>query len=441
MIELDTPDRETLERANDVTASDLPRFAPATRTVDHPEIKDIESATREALAAVDFSRLSPGAEVAITAGSRGIHDIVEVLTAIVTELQTRDFEPFIIPAMGSHGGATAEGQVETLASLGITEDALNCEIRSSMDVEAVVHGRENRPVFFATDALRADGVLLVNRIKAHTDYNGDYESGLAKMAVIGLGKHRGAEATHNAALRYGFDNVIPDRARMLFETTPIVGGISIIENADHRTAQIDGMDVEAILDRESALLERSKELLPTLPVKELDMLIVDRMGKEISGTGMDTNVLGRVMFHGEDEPDNPAISRVYVRSLTEASHGNGLGVGLADFIHQDIVTDLDLTDTYLNVATSGEPARARLPYVVPSDLSALILACSTTGVSDPSELRVARIDSTLNPWNLLASEPVAHELADRSDAAVGDLHHLEFDESGDFVADIEWPAE
>jgi len=282
--------------------------------------------------------------------------------------------------MGSHGGATAEGQLEALASLNVTPESIGCEFRSSMDVEVVGRGRGDRPVFFATDALRVDAVLLVNRIKPHTDYNGEYESGLCKMAVIGLGKHRGAEETHNAALRHGFDDVIRERASLLFEQTPIIGGIGIIENAAHRTACIEGVDKDGILDREPSLLKRSKELLPTLPVDHLDLLVVDQMGKDISGTGLDTNVIGRVLFHGEQEPKAPSITRIYVRSVTHESHGNGLGVGLADFVHRDLVAELDLTDTYLNVATSGEPRRARLPYIVPSDVTALLLSYSALHV-------------------------------------------------------------
>jgi hypothetical protein len=332
--------------------------------------------------------------------------------------------------MGSHGGASAEGQVETLASLGITEASIGCEIRSSMAVKEVGKDEEGRPVYAATDALDADAVLLVNRVKAHTDFSGPIESGLCKMAVIGLGKQRGAELAHNAAIAKGHENVFPERAEVLFSNTPIVGGIAIIENADDRAARIEGVPAEAITDREPELLARSKELLPTLPVDDLDLLIVDAQGKDISGSGMDTNVLGRILVHGQPEPTSPDFTRIHVRSITEGSHGNGIGVGLADFAHREAIDALDPLDTYLNAITGGEPARARLPVTVPADATALLLAYSTTGTRDPEDMRIVRVPNTLDLGEFVASEPVAEELADRPDVTIGDYGPISF-EDGD----------
>lgn len=436
MVDLAIPDRERLEGANEYDIGDLPDFTRATRHRDPPVVEDVRAATLDALGELDFSSVPDGGRVAITAGSRGIADIPELLAALVEDLDSRGYEPFVIPAMGSHGGATAEGQVETLQSLGITEERLGCPIHSSMAVEQVGTDVEGRPVWVAEDALAADGVVLANRVKAHTDYSGRLESGLAKMAVIGLGKHRGAEVTHNAALARGFDEVIPERAGIVLDEAPVVGGIALLENAHERAAEIAGLPADRILTEEPELLERSKELLPTLPVDDLDLLIVDEMGKEISGTGMDTNVLGRVSFHGQDEPDGPAVTRVYVRSLTEASHGNALGIGLADFAHADVLEAIDLGDTYVNVATSGEPARARIPYAVPADATALLVACSMTGVRDPADLRVARIENTLEPDDLLVSEPVAEELGDHAEVTVGDSEPLAFDDDGEFESSL-----
>lgn len=432
VVDLDIPSRETLAQANDVTPADLPAFAPARRTADQPRVADVPAAVREALRNVDFSDLPEGAEVAVTAGSRGISDVATVTRTVVSWLRERGFEPFVLPAMGSHGGGTAEGQREMLASLGITPESVGCEFRPAMDVEPVGRGRDDRPIHCSTVALDADGVVLVNRIKPHTDFNGPYESGLCKMAVIGLGKHTGADATHDAALRHGFADVIPERAAVVFEHAPIVGGVGLVENAAHELAHVEGVDAAEVFDREPALLERAYDRLPTLPVDELDLLVVDEMGKDVSGTGLDTNVVGRIAFHGVAEPETPNVTRVYVRSLTPASHGNGLGVGLADFVHEDVLADLDLTDTYLNVASSGEPARAKLPYAVPADSSALTLACSTTGVADPAEMDIARIDSTLDPWHLSVSEPLARRLADRDEWEVGERRSLAFDDDGNF---------
>ena len=416
---IEAPDADRLAALNDAELSDFPRMALIERGFDHPRIDDVAAATRAALDDVsNLESLPDGAEVGITAGSRGIHDMPEMLRAIVDEMDARGFEPFVFPAMGSHGGATAAGQREALASLGVTEASMGCEIRSSMDVTAVAEDSAGRPVFAAHDAVAADAVLLVNRVKAHTDFSGRYESGLCKMAVIGLGKQRGAELAHNVALPTSFREVIPERAALLFEHVPVVGGVALVENAHDRAAHVEGLDVEEIPDREPELLERSKELLPTLPVDDLDLLVLDAIGKDVSGTGMDTNVVGRIRMHGEPEIDTPAVTRIHVRSITDASHGNGIGLGLADFAHRRAVERLDLTDTYVNAVTSGEPGRANVPLVVPSDEIALMLAVSTTGVADPDELRVIRVPNTLDLGRMVVSEPVLAEIEHREEISV-----------------------
>jgi hypothetical protein len=418
-LDLELPDAERLAALSDATPADLPDVALLEHVRDHPRVDDVPAATREALDAIPaLDALDAGSEVGITAGSRGIHDMPTVLRTMVDALRERELEPFVFPAMGSHGGATAEGQRETLASLGVTAETMGCEIRSSMAVERVADDDEGRPIYAAEDALAADAVLLANRVKAHTDFRGQYESGLVKMAVIGLGKQRGAEATHNAGLVAGLDEVIPERAAALFDETPVIGGVAVVENADDRAAHVEGIAVDDIFDREPALLERSKELLPTLPVSDLDLLVVDELGKEISGTGMDTNVLGRVMYHNQPEPDAPSFTRIYVRGVTEASHGNGIGIGLADVVHADLVADLDLTETYVNVVTSGEPSRARIPLIAERDEVALRVAASTTGVRDPADLRIVRVPNTLELGRFVASEPVVAELESRDDVRV-----------------------
>lgn len=428
-LTIDLPEADTLQAANDYTIDDLPRFAVAHRKRDLESITDVEAAAKDAIDNIDaFNSLPEGAEVAITAGSRGIHDMPATLSGAVDELQSRGYEPFILPAMGSHGGATAEGQRETLEALGITPERIGCEIRSSMAVDAVGTDSLGQTVYAAEDALAADAVLLANRVKLHTDFNGVVESGLSKIGVVGLGKHRGAESLHNAAIATDFADVIRDRMDILLEKTPIVGGIALIENAADRATHIEGVNAVDIPDREPELLELARRKFPKLPVDDLDMLIVDEAGKDKSGTGMDTNVLGRYRFHGEDEPESPSITRVYVRSLTDPSHGNALGVGLADFVHRDFVADIAFEDTYVNIITSGEPNRAKLPFVVPDDATALLLACSTTGVENPADLRVARIPSTMDPDSLVVSESVAAELEDREDVTVGPLNPLSFED-------------
>ena len=431
MIEL--PDPAALDAVNEVSVEDLPRFAPVRYDREQPAVEDVEAATVDALDAIDgLADLPPDARVGVTAGSRGIHDMPAVVRTVVAELQERGFDPFVLPAMGSHGGATAEGQVETLASLGITEESMDCEIVSSMAVERVGADEDGRPVYAARDALEADAILLANRVKLHTDFSGDVESGLCKMAVIGLGKQRGAEATHKAALAGTFVDVIRERASILFEETPVVGGVALVENANERAAAIEGLDVGEILEREPELLDRSRELLGTLPVEELDLLVVDEIGKNVSGTGVDTNVIGRMLMHGEPEPDSPRYTRIYARSITPESHGNGIGLGLADYVHRDLVEALDLTDTYVNAVTSGEPVRARIPVILPTDRLALTTAYSGCGVVDPADMRIVRIENTLDLDRFWVSEPVVDELRDDPDASVGTLEPLVF-EDGDLV--------
>ncbi len=428
-IPFEIPDADVLRAATDATIADLPRVAPVTRRRNPDRVEDVERAAREVVASIDgIGELPPGSEVGITAGSRGIEDMPAILEAVVSELRERDLEPVILAAMGSHGGATAEGQRETLAALGITADRLGCEIRTSMAVDRVGEDSLERPVYAARDAREVDAVVLANRVKPHTDFSGPVESGLCKMAVIGLGKHRGAESLHNAGLAADFSAVIRERAGILIEELPIVGGIALVENARHRAAHVEGIDADRITDREPELLEMARETLATLPVSDLDLLVVDEIGKEVSGTGMDTNVLGRTYFHGEDEPDSPEITRVYARSVTPASHGNALGLGLADFVHRDVLADLAVEEMYVNIVTSGEPRRAKVPFVVPDDATALLLAPSTTGVVDPGKLRFARICNTLEPDDLLVSEPVARELESRPEVTVGELRPIELSE-------------
>lgn len=429
-MNIEFPDETTLRATNDVEHEDLPRFARVSRERDLDSIEDIDGAVREAVSDLPLDSLSPGDEVAITAGSRGIHDMPALLESAVSELRKQGFEPSVIAAMGSHGGATSEGQRETLESLGITEDRLGCPIHTSMAVSEIGRDSLGRPVYVAEDALSVEGVILANRIKPHTDFHGPVESGLCKIAVIGLGKHRGAESLHNAGLAADFSEVIRERAQLIIENSPVIGGIGLIENAADRASHIEGVSSNAILDREPELLDRAREELSVLPTDDLDLLVLDEIGKEVSGTGMDTNVVGRMSFYGEEEPENPNITRIYARSITPASHGNGLGVGLADFVHQDVVRELNLSDMYVNIVTSGEPTRARIPFTVPDDLTALLLACSTTGVADPAELRVARIENTMEPDELLVSEPVVRELEGREDVSVGDLEALAFEDGG-----------
>jgi hypothetical protein len=257
-----------------------------------------------------------GGEVASTAGSRGIHDATAVLPAAIADPNDRGYEPVVLAATGSHGhgGATAEEQRETLAALGITEERLSREIRSSMAVERVGTDGDDRPVYVAADALAVDAVVLVNRVKAHTDLGGPIESGLCEMAAIGLGQTRGAKAAHSAALASSFREVLPDRLSVLLDTVPIAGGIALVENADERLADLRGLAAGAIPEREPAVLERAEGLVGTLPVDPFDLLVLEAIGEDVSGTGMNTSVVGRMPLRGEPDVESPDGARIHIRA-------------------------------------------------------------------------------------------------------------------------------
>jgi hypothetical protein len=344
-----------------------------------------------------YARISRGSRVAITGGSRGITNIAAILRTCGEVVRDAGGEPFVMPAMGSHGGATADGQRDVLAGYGMTRESLDMPIVSLMDVRQI--GQINEmPVYMSTTALEADHILLVNRVKPHTDFRGEFESGLAKICAIGLGKQRGAQTLHSYGTR-GLAEMMPRAARYMIDTTGlIVGGLAVLENAYDRTAHVAFVEPRDIAaDGERALLQRAKHLMASLPFDDLDVLIVDEMGKNISGTGMDTNILGRMFVPGVPESERPRITAVVVLDLTEESHGNACGVGLADFTTEGLVSKIDLYATYMNGYTSGTGGllRNRLPNVLPTDRAAIATAMRMCGKPDPTTVRVARIKNTL----------------------------------------------
>lgn len=356
-------------------------------------------------------RPGPGMRVALTAGSRGITDIVAVLRASAAYVRQAGAEPFLVPAMGSHGGATADGQVHLLTSLGITEEAVGCPILSSMEV--VELGRvEQVPVYMDRYAAEADGVLVINRIKPHTSFKADVESGLAKMCAVGLGKREGAEAVHSRGV-HGLRVQIVPMARMVVERGRVLAGLAILEDTHEQTADLVALPPEEIGNAgEIALMERSRDLIARLPFDQLDVLIVDEMGKNISGTGMDTNVIGRLRIPGEAEPARPRISIIATLDLSEASHGNGAGVGLADLVTARLARKINFATTYINHLTSGiiGVQRGAMPIVMPTAREAVAMALRVCGQPDERAIRLARIRNTLLLEELLVTAPLLPEV-------------------------------
>jgi hypothetical protein len=357
--------------------------------------------------------VAPGARIAIAAGSRGIANLVEILRATAEAVRGLGGEPFLVPAMGSHGGATAEGQVELLSGLGVTERAVGCPIRSSMEVvEVPGTGTSEYRVYMDHLAFESDGVIVVNRIKPHTDFHGRYESGLVKMAVIGLGKRAQAEEMHRWGVR-GLTELLPSAAAQLFEVGKILLGIGIVENAYDETMAVETLIPQRILAREPELLDLARANMPRLPTDELDLLIVDRMGKEISGTGLDSKVIGRMRIPGQPEPASPRVARILVADMTPFGHGNATGMGLADITTRRLFDKIDFESTNTNVATTGFLERAKVPMVARTAREGAEWALRSCGPSIVGRERVARILDTLHLEEVYVSRAVLAELEGR----------------------------
>jgi hypothetical protein len=337
--------------------------------------------------------------------------------------------------MGSHGGGTAEGQRQILDSLNITEESVGAPIVSSMDVKEIGTSAFGFPVFVDAQAVEADGIVAVNRIKPHTEFEGPIESGLMKMLAIGMGKHRGCLQVHRQTVRHGYRDVIPEIAGMILNKLPVLFGVGIVENIYDETSIIKAIPAARFYDEEKVLLIEAKRLMARLPFDEADVLILDEMGKNISGTGMDTNVIGRIMFIGEREPESPRISRIVVLDLTEESHGNAVGVGLADFTTRRLADRLDPAATAVNAITAMTPEKGRLPIVLDTDQAAVDAALETIGAVRSAEARLVHIKNTLEIGELDVSQAYMEMVKDRADLQiVEDLGPLAFDSSGRLVA-------
>jgi len=391
-------------------------------------IEDIESAVFEKIGSAGL-QIGKGDRIALTVGSRGIAGLDMIVRGAVRALKDAGARPFIIPAMGSHGGATAEGQEEVLASYGVTESLMGAPVISSMEVvEIPAPDLENR-VFMDKHAWESDGVLLLNRVKPHTDFHGKWESGLAKMAVIGLGKHKLANEIHSFGI-HGLKDLIVPTARHLIETGKIVGGIGVVENAYEKSVVVEVMPAGKIIDADARLLETARSRMPRLPAADLDLLIVDAMGKDISGTGMDTNIIGRTSIKGEADPETPNIGSIVVTDLTEASHGNALGVGLADVITQRLHDKIDFEATKANIITSSFLERGKIPIIAKTDAEAVEIALRAAGCRDPESARICRIVSTLELSEVLISSSLKPVIPDCTQLLSGP--HPLVDSSGSF---------
>jgi hypothetical protein len=408
----------------------FPKVVKVRQDFPRPRVGDVGEALREQFAKREIrSRVEPGAEVAITAGSRGIAGIDAILRSLVEILKEAGARPFLVPAMGSHGGATAEGQVEILRSLGVTEESVGAPIRSSMEVVEIGETQSGVPIYMDRIASEADGVVVVGRIKQHTDFRSGVESGLLKMASIGLGKHAQALALHAHGVKGIRDHMV-EAGKAVFASGKALFGVAIVENAYEETAIVEAISPARVAERERELLEESARLMPKLPVSDIDVLFVDELGKNFSGTGMDTNVVGRFKILGVEEPESPNVKYLIVGDVSEASHGNALGVGLADFTTRRLFEKVDYGAMNQNVLTSTFVERAKIPMVMENDREALEAAVRCNWGVEPEGTRFARIPNTLHLRYAYLSENLLDEaLTSGNVEVVEGAAELTFDES------------
>ncbi len=408
---------------------EIPELIKVRQFFNREHIEDIEDKVREEILGSGV-RIKPGSYIAIAAGSRGIRNIHRIVRATVDVVKEFGGRPFIVPAMGSHGGATAEGQKELLEGYGITEEYTGAPIRSSMEVvELPSNGLENR-VYMDKLAYSADGTIVINRVKPHTDFHGDIESGLLKMCVIGLGKHKQAIEIHKFGT-YGLKYLIPPTAKRIIEYGNIILGIGIVENAYDETMIISAVKPEDFEREDKRLLDIARENMPCLPVDKLDILIVDEMGKDISGAGMDTNIIGRIYIDGETEPERPKITRIVVTDLTEKAHGNAIGIGLADLTTRRLVNKIDFNATYQNAVTSTFLHRGKIPVIAEDSKTAIEWALMTCGPIDISNARIIRIKNTLSLNELYISKSILEEIKNKIEI-IGDFTDI-LDEKGELI--------
>ncbi len=411
----------------------LPNWALVHHRFDPGEVEDVDAAVRAAFASVPAA-IQPGQRVCLAVGSRGIDRIAEVVGAAVTAARQLGATVFIVPAMGSHGGATAEGQLEVLASFGIREDTVGCEIRSSMDTVQIGEVDGRIPVFVDRHAHdEADVIVPINRVKPHTDFSGPVESGLLKMISIGLGKQRGADAFHREGFAT-FAELIPAVAEFTLAHENIPFGLALVENGYARLRRIEAVPATGMFARERELREEADSFLARLPIAELDVLVIDRIGKDISGLGMDSNVVGRYYTGPTGRP--PSIQRIVVRDLTDETEGNAVGIGMADVILKRVADRMDRPKTYMNCITAKTPEGARIAMMVETDREALDVAIACCLRVDPARARVARILDTKHLEWFYATESLLAELAkDGTSEITGPIRPIAFDADGRFLDD------
>jgi hypothetical protein len=411
------------------------------QTFERPRVENIAATVDQQLAGLQLrDKVRRGQTVAITAGSRGIANIHLIIKAIVDHCRSLGVQPFIVPAMGSHGGGTAEGQRQILASYGITEAFCGCPINTSMETVVVCQAAEGFPVHFDKYAFEADHVIVCGRVKPHTGFVGDIESGLMKMMLIGLGKHAGARIYHRAIKDYSFGQIVRSVGREVLSRCRILAGVAIVENGYDETARIQAIAPAEFEQREKELLVLAKQWIPKLPFPAVDVLLIDEIGKNISGTGLDTNVVGRKFLdHAAAEHEFPKVRNIAVRGLTEETHGNATGIGLVEFCLSRVVEQMDVHVTRTNCLTGGHATGAMIPVHYRTDREVLEAVLPIIGLTEPPQARLMWIHNTLDVAELECSVAYLPEVRQRPDLEViSDPRPLPLDAHGMLPSVREW---
>ncbi len=413
-----------------MTVPALPKMYLLRQEFPRPAVADISREVGNQMARVlGNEKIKPGETVAITAGSRGIRGIDTVTKSVVDNLKGLGARPFIFPAMGSHGGGTAEGQRGVLAGFGITEDSMGCEIKATMDVVEVGKTSLGMPVFVDRYAAEADHIAVINRVKPHTKLIGSVESGLLKMCLIGMGKREGAKTYHRAIDRYSWQKVVESVSDALFSSLSIAFGLAILQNAYEEIGKIAVLAPDEFGETEPLLLQEARNMMGSLPFKDVDLLIIDEMGKEISGTGMDTNITGR------KEGSPMKVVRVFVRDLTVKTKGNAQGIGLADFTTKRLVDSIDYHALYLNSQTAYRTDSCKIPMHFSNDMEVMRTALEMAGITDPAEYKVIWIKNTMEMETLMASEAYSDRFYENKNVcSVEGPHDIIFDKNGNIIS-------
>ncbi|WP_087975081.1 lactate racemase domain-containing protein [Oceanobacillus rekensis] len=412
------------ELLNDIP---VPKMAKVKQTFDNTREEDVVGTLQAQLERVKDT-VKPGMEIAVAVGSRGVDRLVDITGVTIKFLQDLGAKPFIVPSMGSHGGATAEGQKAVLEHLGVTEEAVNAEIRSSMEVIKIGELPNGLPVYIDKLASEADGIVVINRVKPHTAFRGPVESGIMKMISIGLGKQKGAEACHQLGFKHMAEHV-PAMAKMIMEKMPIIFSVATVENAFDKVAKLEVLLPEEVEAKEVELQKLSKQLLPKLFFDEIGVLVIDEIGKNISGDGMDPNVTGRYptpYAHG-----GPDVSKMVVLDVTPESEGNANGVGTADFTTERLVNKMDKHGTYANGLTSTVVGPTHISTTLPNDKMAIQAAVKTCNILDFTKVKLVRIKNTLDIGEIEVSESLLEHVEKHPNLeVVSELYEIDFNKQG-----------